>query len=69
MSGRSSSATFSPDGKRVITAGKDGRVKIWDTVLGVETYELEGRRRHASLVGPSSRPTDTNDRGRHGTGS
>jgi WD40 repeat protein/tRNA A-37 threonylcarbamoyl transferase component Bud32 len=35
-------ATFSPDaeGKRVITAGQDGSIKIWDTVLGTETFEL-----------------------------
>ena len=35
-------ATFSPDpgGRRIITAGHDGGVKIWDAVLGTETLEL-----------------------------
>ena len=37
-----SQATFSPDleGKRIITAGQDGSIKIWDAVLGTETFEL-----------------------------
>ena len=41
-SGRVSSVVYSPDGKRVASAGSDGTVKIWDGATGRETRTLNG---------------------------
>jgi WD40 repeat protein/serine/threonine protein kinase len=38
---------FSPDGRRLATAGADGAVKVWDLATGQETLTLKG---HASIV-------------------
>jgi WD40 repeat protein len=36
------SATFSPDGKKVITASNDSIVRIWDAESGKQLRVLEG---------------------------
>jgi WD40 repeat protein len=33
---------FSPSGDRLVTAGEDGAVKIWDTTTGQEGLDLRG---------------------------
>lgn len=35
-------ATFSPDGRRIITASRDGTARIWDSVSGRMIHSLEG---------------------------
>lgn len=35
------SAAFSPDGSRIVTAGDDGSVRIWDAGSGLALYTLE----------------------------
>jgi WD40 repeat protein/serine/threonine protein kinase len=39
---RATSAVFSPDGGRVLTAAQDGVAKVWDTVTGRVQYDLRG---------------------------
>ncbi|MHC5185166.1 MAG: LamG-like jellyroll fold domain-containing protein, partial [Planctomycetota bacterium] len=34
--------TFSPDGKRIVTAGHDGIIKIWDAASGSQVMKLTG---------------------------
>jgi WD40 repeat protein len=46
-------ARFSPDGHRIITAGDDHTVKVWDSVLGTETLEL---RRDVPVVATAMTP-------------
>ena len=41
------SASFSPDGARVVTAGGDGTAKVWDARSGAEVLALKG---HAGAV-------------------
>jgi WD40 repeat protein len=45
------SASFSPDGSRVVTAGRDGRALVWDTRTGVEVLSLKG---HTGVVWSAS---------------
>ena len=33
---------YSPDGKRIVTAGEDGTVKVWDAATGQELLALKG---------------------------
>jgi eukaryotic-like serine/threonine-protein kinase len=40
--GRVSSATFSPDGSRIVTRGDDGTVKVWDAKSGATVLTLKG---------------------------
>jgi WD40 repeat protein len=35
--------TFSPVGRLLATAGSDRVVRVWDTVRGVEAYQLPGQ--------------------------
>jgi WD40 repeat protein len=35
------SASFSPDGKRIVTAGEDRTVRVWDAQTGTELLTLE----------------------------
>lgn len=42
------SVAFSPDGKRIASAGLDKMVRLWDTATGQEVLALHG---HADLVG------------------
>jgi WD40 repeat protein len=41
------SATFSPDGKMIVTASGDNTARIWDATTGKELKKLEG---HTSWI-------------------
>ena len=36
-------AAFSPDGRRIVTASKDGTARVWDVETGRELHALKGR--------------------------
>ncbi len=38
------SCAFSPDGRRLVSAGQDGALKLWQTATGREVFLLEGHR-------------------------
>jgi eukaryotic-like serine/threonine-protein kinase len=42
------SATFSPDGSRVVTACSDGTAKVWDVKTGAEVLTLKGHTHHVN---------------------
>nr|MBW4493596.1 hypothetical protein [Oscillatoria princeps RMCB-10] len=52
--GAVSSASFSPDGKRIVTASDDNTARVWDST-GKQLYELKG---HQSAVYSASFSTD-----------
>ena len=58
------SASFSPDGRLVVTAGEDGAAKVWDAWTGrlVHTFRHRGPVLDAVFVhgGPRRRPARTN---------
>ena len=41
---RVNSASFSPDGARLVTASWDGTARLWDAVSGAEVAVLKGHR-------------------------
>ena len=45
------SASFSPDGSRIVTASWDGTAKVWDAESGAELLTLKG---HAAQVTSAS---------------
>ena len=49
--GGATSASFSPDGARLVTAGVDGTVRVWNTSTGAEALTLKG---HTARVNSAS---------------
>ncbi len=45
--GEVNSAAFSPDGRRIVTAGDDGTARVWDSVTGAQRLVLPG---HGGVV-------------------
>jgi hypothetical protein len=49
----SSCLDISADGKRLVTAGFDGTVRLWDTATGKKLTELKGHSRRVTSIGIS----------------
>ena len=61
--GHLTSAVFSPDGRRILTSGIDGRVRVYDCTFCGNLHELS-RAARARLAG-LSRPLSPTDRRRY----
>ena len=66
----SHSAAFSPDGRRIVTASRDGTARVWDAATGRETATLDGPHELTSMsaafsptAAASSPPARTTPRG------
>jgi WD40 repeat protein len=46
---------FSPDGRRLVSSGVEGRVMVWDVVTGVEALRLTGGYRDVWFSADGSR--------------
>jgi len=46
-----SSVTFSPDGKRLASAGGDNTVKVWEAQTGQELLTIKGLARRVDVTG------------------
>src|SRR5262249_31423941 len=47
---RVTSAAFSPDGKRLVSAAEDKTVKVWDLETGQELLTVEGHSDHNGVA-------------------
>ena len=66
---RVTSASFSPDGSRIVTASADETAKVWDATTGAEVLTLKGHTesRHFGVVQPG-RVADRHRERRDGEG-
>jgi WD40 repeat protein len=64
--GAVSSVAFSPDGKRALSGGDDGTVRLWDVASGKELRRLDGHREAVTAVAfsPDGRLAATGGRDR-----
>ena len=56
--GAVSALDYAPDGSRIVTAGTDGSVRVWDAETGAQLYELPEGRAPGSRPGPPRRPVE-----------
>ena len=42
LKGSLTSVAFSPDGKQLVTGGRDDTIRVWDGATGVKTKEIKG---------------------------
>jgi eukaryotic-like serine/threonine-protein kinase len=59
---RANTVAFSSDGKRLVSAGQDGAVKIWEAETGLELLSLQATC-HSALFSPDSRRLITTEIG------